>query len=36
MGLIKGEVTATPFNEVVANRKPLDPGLFELARALAK
>jgi 6-phosphofructokinase 1 len=36
VGLIKGEVTATPLDEVVANRKQLDPGLFELARALAK
>jgi len=36
VGLIKGEIAATPLNEVVANRKPLDPGLFELARALAK
>jgi 6-phosphofructokinase 1 len=36
VGLIKGEIAATPLNEVVANKKPLDPGLFELARALAK
>lgn len=36
VGLIKGEIAATPLDEVVANRKPLDPGLFELARALAK
>ena len=36
VGLIKGEIAATPLNEVVANRKPLDPGLFELARSLAK
>jgi 6-phosphofructokinase 1 len=36
VGLIKGEIAATPLDEVVANIKPLDPGLFELARALAK
>jgi 6-phosphofructokinase 1 len=36
VGLIKGEIAATPLDEVVANRKQLDPGLFELARALAK
>lgn len=36
IGLIKGEIAATPLDEVVANRKSLDPGLFELARALAK
>jgi 6-phosphofructokinase 1 len=36
VGLIKGEIAATPLDEVVANRKSLDPGLFELARALAK
>src|SRR6266511_3240123 len=35
-GLINGEIAATPLDEVVANRKPLDPALFELARALAK
>jgi 6-phosphofructokinase 1 len=36
VGLIKGEIAATPLDEVVANRKQLEPGLFELARALAK
>jgi 6-phosphofructokinase 1 len=36
MGLIKGEIAATSLDEVVANRKALDPALFELARALAK
>jgi 6-phosphofructokinase 1 len=36
VGLIKGEISTTPLDEVVASRKPLDPGLFELARALAK
>ena len=36
VGLIKGEIAATPLDEVVANRKPLEPGLFELARSLAK
>src|SRR6266545_2357524 len=36
VGLIKGEIAATPLDEVVTNRKKLDPGLFELARVLAK
>jgi Trk K+ transport system NAD-binding subunit len=36
VGLIKGEIAATPLDEVVTNRKRLEPGLFELARALAK
>jgi len=36
VGLIKGEITATPLAEVVASRKPLDLRLFELARVLAK
>jgi 6-phosphofructokinase 1 len=36
VGLIKGEIAATPLDEVVATKKQLDPGLFELARALAK
>lgn len=36
VGLLKGEVAATPFAEVVANRKPLDLRLLELARVLAR
>ncbi len=36
MGLIKGEIVATPLAEVVANQKPLDLRLLELARVLAK
>ncbi|MCI0392708.1 MAG: 6-phosphofructokinase [Acidobacteria bacterium] len=36
VGLVKGEIAATPLDEVVANRKQLDLGLFELARVLAK
>jgi len=36
VGLLKGEVAATPLTEVVANRKPLDPQLLVLARVLAK
>jgi 6-phosphofructokinase 1 len=36
VGLLKGEVAATPLTEVVANRKPLDPRLLVLARILAK
>jgi len=35
-GLIKDEIIATPLAEVVANKKPLDLRLLELARVLAK
>jgi 6-phosphofructokinase 1 len=36
VGLLKGEIAATPLAEVVANKKPLDMRLLELARVLAK
>jgi 6-phosphofructokinase 1 len=36
VGLLKGEIAATPLAEVVANKKPLDLKLLELARVLAK
>jgi 6-phosphofructokinase 1 len=36
MGLLKGEIAATSLAEVVANKKPLDLRLLELARVLAK
>ncbi len=36
VGLLKGEVTATPLAEVVANKKLPDLHLLELARVLAK
>jgi 6-phosphofructokinase 1 len=36
VGLLKGEIAATPLAEVVANQKPLDLRLLELARVLAK
>jgi len=36
VGLVKGEIMATPLTEVLANRKQLDERLFELARRLAK
>ena len=36
VGLVKGEIAVTPLAEVVANKKPLDPRLLELARVLAK
>jgi 6-phosphofructokinase 1 len=36
VGMINGEIAGTPLDEVVAKRKALDPGLFELARALAR
>lgn len=35
MGLLRGEVTATPLGEVVANVKSLDEGLLGLAKILA-
>jgi hypothetical protein len=31
-----GKIVTTPFDEAVANGKQLEPGLFELAGALAK
>ena len=34
MGLLKGEITATPLTEVVVGKKPLDLRLLELARVL--
>jgi 6-phosphofructokinase 1 len=36
MGLLKGEIAATPLSEVVANKKPLDSRLLALARTLAR
>lgn len=36
IGLVKGGIATTPLAEVVANRKPLDLGLLELARTLAQ
>lgn len=36
MGLLKGEIAATPLAEVLANEKPLDLRLLELAQVLAK
>jgi 6-phosphofructokinase 1 len=36
LGLIKGEVRATPLAEVAAGAKPLDPAMFELSRVLAR
>ncbi len=36
MGLRKGEITATPLDDVVVSKKPLDLHLLELARILAK
>jgi len=36
VGLLKGEIAATPLAEVVANKKPLDLQLLALARVLAK
>lgn len=36
VGLLKGEIAATPLAEVVTNSKPLDLDLLELARVLAK
>ncbi len=36
VGLLKGEIAATPLADVVTNSKPLDLDLLELARVLAK
>ena len=36
VGFVKGEIKATSLTEVVANKKPLDLRLLELARMLAK
>lgn len=36
VGRVGGEIVTTPFDEVVAKKKPLDPALMELARILAK
>lgn len=37
VGLIKGEIAATPLAQVVANKKPLDQQrLLELVRVLAR
>lgn len=36
VGNLKGEITTTPLDEVVANKKTLDPKLFELANVLAR
>ena len=36
VGLLKGEIAATPLAEVVSRKKPLDAGLLELAQVLAR
>ncbi|HEY8459326.1 MAG TPA: 6-phosphofructokinase [Blastocatellia bacterium] len=36
MGMIKGEIAATPLSDVVANKKRLDARLLDLARTLAR
>jgi len=36
VGRIHGQLATTPFNEVVAKKKPLDPALMELAKILAR
>ncbi|HEX7973168.1 MAG TPA: 6-phosphofructokinase [Anaerolineales bacterium] len=36
VGLVKDEIVATPLVEVVANKKPLDLSMLDLARVLAK
>ncbi len=35
-GLLKGEITTTPYSEVTGKKKVLDPRLFDLANVLAK
>lgn len=36
VGLLKGELATTPLDDVVANKKPIDLSLMELARTLAR
>jgi 6-phosphofructokinase 1 len=36
VGLLRGQIATTPLSEVVANKKPLDLSLLELARVLAR
>jgi hypothetical protein len=36
VGLLQGEITATPLNVVVAQKKKLDLNLLNLAQVLAK
>ncbi len=36
VGQVRGEVQATPLAEVVGKQKPLDPGMLDLARVLAR
>jgi 6-phosphofructokinase 1 len=36
VGTLKGTITTTPLAEVIANKKQIDPALFELAGVLAK
>jgi 6-phosphofructokinase 1 len=36
LGLVRGAIAATPLADVVANRKVIDPDLFELARSMAQ
>jgi 6-phosphofructokinase 1 len=36
MGLLRGEVAATPLGEIIGKHKPLDPCLLQLAGVLAK
>ncbi|HKV09686.1 MAG TPA: 6-phosphofructokinase [Thermoanaerobaculia bacterium] len=36
VGLLKGELATTPLDEVVANKKPIDLSLMELAKTLAR
>jgi len=36
VGLVKNDIATTPLDVVVSSKKPLDVGLLELARVLAK
>ena len=36
VGLLRGQIATTPLSEVVANKKPLDLSLLELARVLSR
>ena len=36
VGYLKGRISTTPLDEVVSNKKEIDPSLFELARVLSR
>jgi hypothetical protein len=36
VGYLKGKISTMPLDEVVSNKKEIDPSLFELVRVLAR